>query len=254
MMMSSRRRNSLLRLLAIINFTGVTQCAGAADCKGTVRGAVATVVMEILQRLLHKAGNHGPNAGEVMGSISEAIMNRLKRILRPCDTLLLVLFAGLFLPVSAQSQELESLTATAKGHGRIASAIDDQEITAALVVLRQNGTALITVYADVQLQAEGTWSTNASSPEEILLKITGGVLKGEMTGSGKLLLTNDRKSIKELTINVTSTDGQKISVTFVADDSEGRVKGYEREAPSRTWLGLKEGTSSPRFAAGRAQM
>ena len=86
-------------------------------------------------------------------------MNRLKRRLRRCDTLLLLLFAGLFLPVSARSQELESLTATAKGQGVIASAVDEREITAALVVLRQNGTALIAIYADVQLQAEGTWST-----------------------------------------------------------------------------------------------
>ena len=147
-------------------------------------------------------------------------MNRLKRILRPCDTLLLVLFAGLFLPVSAQSQELESLTATAKGHGRIASPVDDQEITAALVVLRQNGTALIAIYAEVQLQAEGKWSTSASSPEEILLKITGGVLKGEMTGSGKVLLTSDRKSFKELTMNVKLSDGQEVTVTFVADAAD----------------------------------
>ena len=155
-----------------------------------------------------------------MIGLSEAIMNRLKRILRSYNALLLVLFAGFLLPVSAQSQELESLTATAKGHGVIRSTVDEQEITSALVVLRQNGTLLIAVTADLQLQAQGTWSTSASSPEEILLKITGGVLKGEMTGSGKLLLTSDRKSFKELTINVKLSDGQEISVTFVADDSK----------------------------------
>lgn len=58
----------------------------------------------------------------------------------------------------------------------VASAVDEQKITSALVILRQNSTARIAIYADVQLQAEGTWSRNASSPEEILLKITGGVL------------------------------------------------------------------------------
>ena len=99
----------------------------------------------------------------------------------------------------------------------MSSAVDEREITSALVVLRQNGTLLITVTADLLLQAEGTWKASASSPDEILLKITGGVLKGEMTGSGKLLLTSDRKSFRELTINVKSSDGQEISVTFVAD-------------------------------------
>jgi hypothetical protein len=152
--------------------------------------------------------------------ISEAIMNRLKRILRPYNALLLVLFAGSLLPVSAQSQKLESLTATAEGHGMISSTVDEQEITSALVFLRQDGTALIAIYADVQLQAEGTWSTSASSPEEILLKITGGVLKGEMKGSGKLLLTSDRTSLKELTMKIRLTDGQEVTVTFIAEAPE----------------------------------
>lgn len=155
-----------------------------------------------------------------MIGISEAIMNRLKRILRLYNAVLLVLFAGFLLPVSAQSGELESLIISAKGHGKISSVVDERKITSALVVLRQNGTLLITVTADCQLQAEGTWSTSSSSPQAILLKITGGVLKGEMTGSGKLLLTSDRKSFKELTIDVKLSDGQEISVTFVAEAPE----------------------------------
>jgi len=149
-------------------------------------------------------------------------MNSVKRLLRPYNALLLVvvLVGGLLLPLSARSQELESLTATAKGHGVVSSPVDEREITSALVVLRPNGTLLISLTAELQLRAEGTWSTTASSPDAILLKITGGVLKGEMTGSGALLLTSDRKSFKELTMNVKLSDGQKVAVTFVADDSE----------------------------------
>ena len=168
------------------------------------------------------------------------IMNRPKRLLRPYKAVLLVLFAGLLLPVSAQSQESEPLIIKAKGHGMLSSVVDERKITAALVLLRQNGTVLVAVAADLQLQAEGTWKASASSPEEILLKITGGVLKGEMKGSGKLLLTSDRKSIKELRIDVKTIDGLEITVTFVGDDSEAPVKEYEREAPSRTWLWFDE--------------
>ena len=58
------------------------------------------------------------------------------------------------------------------------------------------------------------------SSEEILLKITGGVLKGEMTGLGKLMLTSDRKSFKGLTMNVKLSDGQEVTVKFVADAAE----------------------------------
>ena len=145
-------------------------------------------------------------------------MCTLKRILRPYNALLIVLFTGFLAPVSAQSQQLESLTATAKGHGEISSEVDEREITSALVVLRQNGTFLITVTAELHLQAEGTWKASASSPDEILLKITGGVLKGEMTGSGKLLLTSDRKSFRQLAVNVKTVGGSEITVTFAADD------------------------------------
>jgi hypothetical protein len=148
------------------------------------------------------------------------MMNRLKRILRPYNAVLLVLFAGFLLPASAQTQELESLIIKAKGHGKMSSVVDDRKITSALVVLRPNGTVLITVTADLLLQADGTWKATASSPEEIVLKITGGAVKGEVIGSGKLLLTEDRKSMKELTINLRSADGQDISVTFVAEASE----------------------------------
>ena len=147
-------------------------------------------------------------------------MNRPKQILRPWNAVLLVLFAGFLLPVSAQSQESESLIISARGHGKLSSVVDERKITSALVVLRPDGTVLITVTADLMLQAEGTWKATASSPEEIVLKITGGAVKGEVIGSGKLLLTSDRKSMKELMINVRSSDGQNISVTFVAEASE----------------------------------
>jgi len=147
-------------------------------------------------------------------------MCTLKRILRPYNALLILLFTGFLAPVSVQSQQIESLTATAKGHGTISSAVDKQEITSALVVLRQNGTVLIAVTADLLLEAEGTWKASASSSDEILVKITGGVVKGEMTGSGKLLLTSDGKSFRQLAVNVKTVDGLEITVTFEADDSE----------------------------------
>ena len=50
-----------------------------------------------------------------------------------------------------------------KGHGTISSAVDELKITSALVVLREDGTVLITVCAEMQLQAEGTWKMSNSS-------------------------------------------------------------------------------------------
>ena len=154
-------------------------------------------------------------------------MNRLKLLMRRHSTLLILLFAQVFLHASAEGQNSNSLTAVAKGHGVIADAVEERKFTAALAVLRQDGTVLITLYSDLQLQAQGTWSASNSSPEEILLKITGGEVSGNVTGTGKLLLSNDRKFIKELTIKGKLFGGREIVVTFVADAPEDRQKGYE---------------------------
>jgi hypothetical protein len=152
-----------------------------------------------------------PNGGE---------MNRFKRTILWHTILILVLLAGSSLAVSAQARKLQAVSASAKGRGRISTPVDEQKITSALIFLREDGTFLIALAADIQVQAEGTWKENTFSPDEILLKITGGVLEGEMTGTGKLSLSSDRTSINELTINVKTRDGLEISVTFVGDASE----------------------------------
>jgi hypothetical protein len=140
---------------------------------------------------------------------------------------MILLFAQFFLPTSTQGQNVDSLTAVANGHGVITNAVEERKFTGVVAVLRQDGTVVITLISDLQLQAQGTWSASDSSPEEILLKITGGELSGSATGTGKLLLSNDRKSIKELAIKGRLFDGREIAVTFVADASENRQKAYE---------------------------
>ena len=71
------------------------------------------------------------------------IINILGRTLRSSNTLLLLLFAGFFVPVSTQSQESQSLILKVKGQGLISSDVEKRKITSSLVVLRQNGTAIL---------------------------------------------------------------------------------------------------------------
>jgi hypothetical protein len=66
-------------------------------------------------------------------------------------------------------------------------------------------------------RAEGTWSASDASPQEVLLKITGGAVTGDLVGSGKLLLTKDGKSFEQFTIDAKTPDGREIKVTFTAD-------------------------------------
>lgn len=123
-------------------------------------------------------------------------------------------------PLSVQSQQPESIKAFAKGHGSIVSADEKRNITAVLVLLQPNGTAQITLISDLQLHAEATWSVSDSSSEEILLKITGGELSGNASGSGKLVLSNDKQSIRELVIKAKLFDGRELTLKFVAEGSE----------------------------------
>lgn len=160
-------------------------------------------------------------------------MNRLKLLMGRHITLLILLFAQFLLPASAQGQNPDSLTIVAQGHGVIADGFEERKFTGALVVLRQDGTMLTTLSSEFQLQAQGTWSESKSSPEEILLKITGSEVSGNATGVGKLLLTHDRKFIKKLTIKGKLLDGREIVITFVADPPQDRQKGYEPNFVSR---------------------
>lgn len=146
-------------------------------------------------------------------------MTRLRVLMARHSALLILFLAQVLIPVYAQGQKLDSSTVVAKGHGVIADALDERKFTAAVAMLRQDGTVHITLISDLQLQAQGTWSVGAS-PEEILLTITGGDVSGNATGTGKLLLSDDRKSIKELTIMGKTFDGREIAITFVAAASE----------------------------------
>jgi hypothetical protein len=123
----------------------------------------------------------------------------------------------------ASAQKITTLTTQAKGQGTITvSNLDKRKITSILVILKEDGTAELTFYADLQLFAQGSWSQDESSPQEIELKISGGIVQGSGTGTGKLLLRKDGKSIKKLSIRAKSADNSVITVEFVANNPPGK--------------------------------
>jgi hypothetical protein len=63
----------------------------------------------------------------------------------------------------------------------------------------------------------GTWSRADDRSNVISLKITGGSVSGNLDGGGKLLLTQDRKSITGLNLQVVNQTTKKvIKADFVA--------------------------------------
>ncbi len=138
--------------------------------------------------------------------------------MRLTQTLAPTIAIALLLAVAAVAQQITSLNASAKGKGTITiSDIDKHELTSVRVVLKEEGAADLTFYADLQLAAQGSWSAGKSLKEGIDLKITGGVVSGNATGTGKLFLREDGKSIDKLNIKATSADGSNVTVDFVAD-------------------------------------
>jgi hypothetical protein len=102
----------------------------------------------------------------------------------------------------------------------MSSAVDKLEITSALVVLRKNGTFLMTVTAEVQLQAEGTWKTSASSPWRDSSEDYWWCPQRRNERIREAVANRDGKSFRQLTANIKTVGGTQITVIFESDDSE----------------------------------
>ena len=125
----------------------------------------------------------------------------------------------LFVPLLAQAQKFKSLTTSAKGRGTISvSNLSQQKINSVLVILNEDGTVQITLYTVIQLLLHGIWSIGDPDDSTIELKITGGIVSNGGKGTGKLVLRQDEKSIKSLSIAGRSADNSTTSVEFVADE------------------------------------
>jgi hypothetical protein len=88
-----------------------------------------------------------------------------------------------------------------------------------VVTLRENGEAEIVVVTDMQLFARGRWTKPTDLSQGIALKITGGTVAGNAKGSGKLFLRPDGKSIDKLNFEAKSSARSKVTVDFVADNT-----------------------------------
>lgn len=133
------------------------------------------------------------------------------RLITALATLMLVVVT----PALTVAQKISSLTSAAKGSGKLnIASFDTHKLTGVLVILRENGVAEITFYSDGQICGQGEWSEDAES-NGIDLKITSGIIRGHASGTGKLFLREDRKSIASLRITAQAS-GNEVTVDFVA--------------------------------------
>ena len=128
-----------------------------------------------------------------------------------------ILLALLALPGIAVGQQPKSLVASANGEGTIKLGKEGFKIYAVVVKLFEDGKAEINLVTDITVFISGTWSGGDDVQKGIDLHITGNVAASTLDGGGKLFLTEDRKSIVSLKLEVLNKTTRKhIKADFVA--------------------------------------
>ena len=110
-----------------------------------------------------------------------------------------------------------SLVASASGEGKIKLGKEEFKLNAVVVKGFQDGKIEINLVTDITIFISGTWSRVNETDTTIDIKITGGSVSGNLDGGGKLSLTDDRKSITGLKLQVVNKTTKKtITADFVA--------------------------------------
>jgi len=123
----------------------------------------------------------------------------------------------LTLAVGAVGQQPASLVASAQGEGTIKLGNEEFEIHAIVVKLFKDGKAELNIITDITVFISGTWSRADDAAKDIDLKITGNAVSNSMEGGGTLFLTEDRKGISGLKLEVLNKTSRKVvKADFVA--------------------------------------
>ena len=116
----------------------------------------------------------------------------------------------------AAAQQPASLVASAKGEGKIKLGKEEFKLDGVVVKLFEDGKAELNLISDITVFIVGTWSRPPQDDKSIDLKITGNVTARNLNGGGKILLTEDRKSIAGFKLQVFNKVSRKhITAEFV---------------------------------------
>ena len=132
-------------------------------------------------------------------------------------TATLIFCTFLAIPNLAAPQAITSLESNARGKGTLTVGKEVFKVTSVVVKLKEDGTGELIIVTDLTFFLNCAWSAPADLSKGIDLKTASGNGVGP-TGSGKLFLRPDGKSIASLTMQGTSnTLKRKIQFDFVAD-------------------------------------
>ena len=118
-------------------------------------------------------------------------------------------------PTLAIAQQPKSEAVSANGEGAIKVGREEFKLHAVIVKLFEDGAAELNLASDITIFISAKWTSTDDPKKGIDLAITGGATKGGLTGTGKLFLTDDRKSIMSLKLQAVNTSSRRnIEVNF----------------------------------------
>jgi hypothetical protein len=132
-------------------------------------------------------------------------------------TLFAVCALLVFSSISVGQDPPASLVANANGEGTIKLGREQYKLHAVVVKAFQDGKVEINLITDITVFISGTWSRASETDKTIDLKITGNSMSGNLDGGGKLFLTDDRKGITGLKLQITNKTTKKtVTADFTA--------------------------------------
>ena len=128
-----------------------------------------------------------------------------------------IFLISLALAMTAVGQQPASLVATANGEGTIKFGEEEFKLHAVVVKLFEDGKAEIQLVTDITVFIQGSWERSSDTSRDLDIKITGNITSKSLDGGGKLYLSEDRKAITALKLEVVNKISKKsIKVDFVA--------------------------------------
>lgn len=135
-----------------------------------------------------------------------------RRLIIAVTVYLLAVLAMYFV---ADAQENEERLAHSNGQGTLRVGDQKFKLTGVVVKLLPDGKAEVTLVSDITIFLTATWSNHSGSPQQINLDMTGVDSRGGFEGDGKVLLSNDGKSVGRLSLKgISRTTKRPVEVSF----------------------------------------
>jgi hypothetical protein len=137
-----------------------------------------------------------------------------KRKLITAASIVVLAFAGMT-HSGANAQENQTRMAHSNGKGTLRVGDEQFKISSVVVKLVDDGKAELTLVSDITIFLTATWSKQGESQQELNLNMRDGDSRGGLQGAGKVVFSEDGKSVARLNLKgVSRATKRAVEVSF----------------------------------------